>query len=599
MSLTSAERTIFKRLYTILCDEIGPNNTPGPAGETGPSGPSGPTGLTGATGLSGTSGLSGATGITGATGPIGETGATGPIGPIGETGLTGDPGGATGPIGETGLTGATGPIGETGPIGVTGPIGETGLTGETGPIGVTGPIGETGVTGPIGETGPTGVTGPIGPTGPSGLTYHSSNVVFVDSIYGNDSSGNISTGYPYATVNAGLTAMSSGQTMLISPGTYTISELVLIPNICIKGLSLQTVKLVYTTSSSNAMVTMADNTCLSELSISCNVTGSTPGITVTGILFGGNTGNTSRLINCIIDISNSSMSKTLTNNIYAVEYSGISSIINPLTRFNSIELCLINVYSNGNGIKRGILVNGSVHAYIKNSTIFIDHPINTDSSGSYVGIETNDTNGNGSIVVKSISVSCIVPTTGQLYTASDILQTTPVTHTDPSFLLKSGIQIGPGADLITKTAGGRGFATYTYPQIIYYGLKGSLKDATNTSGYIWPGTMQISATVPDTITPPSFFRIQQPCLICGISAGLNLGPGTGNSITLTVQYTSIVTSTLITTPFTLTFTNSQISQTFYNSSITLVTGDLLHLLVSYTGGNANTGHDLSAQIDLY
>jgi hypothetical protein len=293
------------------------------------------------------------------------------------------------------------------------------------------------------------------------------------------------------------------------------------------------------------------------------------------------------------------MSKTLTNNIYAVQYSGTPSIINPLTRFGSIELCLINTYSNGNGIKRGILVDGSVDAYIKNSTIFIDQPINTDSSGSYVGIETNDTNGNGSIILRIINVACIVPTTGQLYTASDILQTTPTTHTDPSFLLKTGIQVGPGTDLVTKTAGGKGFSTYTYPQIIYYGLKGSIKDATNISGYIWPGTMQISGTVPDITTPPAFFRIQQPCLICGISAGLNISPGTGNSVTLTVQYTSITTSGLITTPFTITFTNGQTTGTFYNSSVTLITGDLLHLLVSYTGGNGNTAHDLSSQIDLY
>jgi hypothetical protein len=111
--------------------------------------------------------------------------------------------------------------------------------------------------------------------------------------------------------------------------------------------------------------------------------------------------------------------------------------------------------------------------------------------------------------------------------------------------------------------------------------------------------MQISATVPDTTTPPSFFRIQQPCIICGFSSGLNVGPGTGNSVTITVQYTSIVTAALITTPFTLTFINGEKSKTFYNSSVTLVTGDLLHLLVSYTGGNGNTGHDLSVQIDLY
>ena len=62
---------------------------------------------------------------------------------------------------------------------------------------------------------------------------------------------------------------------------------------------------------------------------------------------------------------------------------------------------------------------------------------------------------------------------------------------------------------------------------------------------------------------------------------------------------SLITSTLITTPFTVTFNNAETSKTFYNSSVKLITGDLLHLLVEYTGGNTNTAHDLSAQIDLY
>ena len=279
------------------------------------------------------------------------------------------------------------------------------------------------------------------------------------------------------------------------------------------------------------------------------------------------------------------MSKSLTNNIYAVQYTGTSSIINPLTRFSSIELCLINTYSNGNGIKRVILVTGSVDVFIKNSTIYIENPRETDSSGSYVGIETNDPSNNGSIVIKSTTVSCIVPTTGQLYTASDILQTTPTTQTDPSFSLKSGIQVGPGTELSTRTAGGKGFTIYTYPFIIFYGLKGNLSQ---NDGYLWPGTLQTGGSVPDNTTPPAFFRIQQPCIICGISAALNIPTGTILPLTLTVEYTSILTGTLITTPITV---------SYYNSTVRLITGDLLHLyLLSPNGLNA---HDLSAQIDLY
>jgi hypothetical protein len=109
--------------------------------------------------------------------------------------------------------------------------------------------------------------------------------------------------------------------------------------------------------------------------------------------------------------------------------------------------------------------------------------------------------------------------------------------------------------------------------------------------------LQTGGSVPDNTTPPAFFRIQQPCIICGISAALNIPTGTILPLTLTVEYTSILTGELITTPITVSFGSSDTSLTYYNSTVRLITGDLLHLyLLSPNGVNA---HDLSAQIDLY
>ena len=54
--------------------------------------------------------------------------------------------------------------------------------------------------------------------------------------------------------------------------------------------------------------------------------------------------------------------------------------------------------------------------------------------------------------------------------------------TFPTYLVSPGIQVGPGVDLVTKSAGSRPFSTYIYPTIVYYGLWGIFN--TGTGGYL-------------------------------------------------------------------------------------------------------------------
>jgi hypothetical protein len=129
-------------------------------------------------------------------------------------------------------------------------------------------------------------------------------------------------------------------------------------------------------------------------------------------------------------------------------------------------------------------------------------------------------------------------------------------------------------------------------------LKGDIKSA-SSGGYLWPGTQVVSASFPDTTSPPAYYRIQQPCLLSGLAAGLNSVAGTGHSVTLLVKYTSIATGTLTDTPFTVTFGATDLAKTFYNASLRLTTGDRLHVEVTYTGNNNNTAHDLTVQLDTF
>jgi hypothetical protein len=64
--------------------------------------------------------------------------------------------------------------------------------------------------------------------------------------------------------------------------------------------------------------------------------------------------------------------------------------------------------------------------------------------------------------------------------------------------------------------------------------------------------------------------------------------------------TTLYTTGLISTPFTVTFGPTDTQKSFYNASTRLNTGDRVILYSSYTSGSpANAAHDITAQIDMF
>lgn len=283
------------------------------------------------------------------------------------------------------------------------------------------------------------------------------------------------------------------------------------------------------------LITMGENCRVEDLTLRLT---SSEQHTLKGIVFGGTSSVTSKLRTTVLTVDNSTIDVSATTNVYGIEANGTGILTSESFSFNCLKGSTINVRSNGAGNKRGILVSNTNVVTTRDLNVYVASPPNTSSTSSYVGVETNDPLLLGSIQMRSTTVGTKIPTGTQRYTASDILQTTPTTISDPTYLATHGIQIGPGTDLVTKTAGYKGFSTYVYPSIIYYGLRGNLNSAPS-GGWLWPGTTSVSAGVfPDTGTPPPYFRIQQPTLISGITASLNVSPSAG-SITLSVQYTPI------------------------------------------------------------
>jgi parallel beta-helix repeat protein len=439
------------------------------------------------------------------------------------------------------------------------------------------------------------------------------NTVRVDSVWGDDTIAGLTVSngytYPFKTVNAAMVALTSGKTMVILPGTYTLSSGITLPNdICIRGANVQTTILQMNVTASTTMITMGANCRVEDLTINLTCTGSTPNVVLKGIVFpdvaGQSTSQSSKLRTSVVSVRNSAMSKTLTSTVTGIEFSGTGALTSSSFSFNSVKGSTINVYSNGAGNKRGILVSGTNQVSTRDTNIFVDKPTDTDSTGSYVGVETNSS-GNGSIQLRSTTVGTVTSTVGDpTYTSSDILQTTPAYLYYPTYLESPGIQIGPGTDLVTKTAGNKPFSTFIYPTTLYYGLKGDFKAGGTNIGYMWPGTQATtnnSFPDPDT-TNPAFYRVQQPFLLSGIMCFMKLkGDGThgGTTTTVSVWRTPFGGTIQPVTGFSLEFTGTDTFESYYNSSKRFGSKDLIHVKIECTNHNITNAHDITVQLDCF
>jgi hypothetical protein len=425
------------------------------------------------------------------------------------------------------------------------------------------------------------------------------NVLRVDAVNGNDSTAVVG-GAPYLTVQAAIAAATSGTTIWVLPGTYNLTAGITIPvGTALRGLNIQTCVIqMLGVTVDTTLITMAGQSRIEDLTL--KLTSSTDNVNLKGIVFGGTTTSEAKLRTCVLTVDNSLVSSSATTNVYGIECNGAGIITPQSFSSNALKGSTINVLSNGNGVKRGILVSNSNVVTTRDLNIYVAAPTTTAAfPGSYVGVETNDTIGPniGSIQMRSTTIGVVKATGLQTYTASDILQTTPATITNPTYLASSGIQIGPGTDLVTKSGGSKGFSTFIYPTTLFYAGKGTASN--NIAGYLWPGTVTFAGggnPYPDTTTPAARYRIQQPAILSGIQATCNAITG-GDSVVVTVCKNAATGGALSNpTPFTVTLTNAVQSVAFYNASVDFGAGDYVNL---YMAVNGNSLQDLAVQLDLF
>jgi hypothetical protein len=426
----------------------------------------------------------------------------------------------------------------------------------------------------------------------SGTLLQAGNVIVVDDVYGDDALGVVG-GRPFKTVTAAITYISSipvppgGVTVWIAPGTYTLASAttgITVPDGCsLRGLSVQTTRIVMNAinpGSTVTLLTMGENSRVEDLSLTLNSTNATTNLV--GVATPGTTSNTSKLRTAVVTVNNASLAVGTTTNVYGILDAGTGTLGPATFSFNFTRGVTINVLSNGGGAKRGLLVTGADDITFRDTNIYVAAPTDPASTGSYHGVET--TNNDADAEFRTCSISG--PSTAGGYTGSDILQTAPTT----GVITNKGIQIGPGTDLVNKTAGGKPFTTYVTPTTIIYGLQGNVSDVVR---YYWPGVQNTADAT------QVFYRFQQKAVVQGMSINLRVAPGGANTVVVTVlKSTTGVVGSGVATVMTATVAGANTSAVQYGVSVDFAQGE--YLAVQTNGiPVAGASADMVIELDIF
>lgn len=416
------------------------------------------------------------------------------------------------------------------------------------------------------------------------------NTIVVDQVYGNDATGAVG-GLPFQTVGAAvsyLNALASipagGITIWVLPGTYTLSAGIVVRASCsLRGLSVQTTRISWAASvpgGTATLLTMGENSRVEDLTFTLTSTNATTNLV--GVNTPGASSTNSKLRTAVVTVNNSTLAVGTTTNVYGILDNGAGTIGPASFSFNFTRGVTVNVFSNGGGVKRAVIVTTANDITFRDTNFYVAAPVDAASTGSYVGVET--TNNDADAEFRTCSISG--PSTAGGYTGSDILQTAPTV----GVITNRGIQLGPGCDLINKTAGGKPFTTYVTPTTIVYGLQGNINDAVR---YYWPGVQNTADAT------QVFYRFQQKSILQGMSINLRVAPGGANAVVVTVlKSTTGVIGSGVATVMTATISGANMSATQYGVSVDFAQNEYLAVQTDGVPA-AGAAADMVVELDLF
>ena len=380
-----------------------------------------------------------------------------------------------------------------------------------------------------------------------GVPDYAGKQLFVDSVYGNDSTGTRERkNLPYASLTRAILDAQSGDVVHVSPGYYDQPPFVAPADVSIVGMIKRRVFLYHTASSDTTYVTMTTGSTLRELTLQLVSSGH---YSLTGVLFDDSTATRSylRAVSLVVDNSTASTSGSSKVVGVAIQSSG-SQVVD-----NVIFESTVTVRSAGSGSKRGILVDTLP------CNINLQHvDILLESSGSVnaIGLEVNVVSGTVRHLSGLVSV---------------MAGTSPTTNANIS--QTSGSLIVGASTLLQSSCRGRAFTPVGQASVLVFGDLG----AAPANGYLRPGMAASTTTEAD-----AQIRIHTTQILQGLSAHLGDAPGGVATCTFTVHKNGV--DTLLACVVSGTATTAVDT----THAVECVAGDLISVHVQDTGAATNS-----------
>ena len=363
----------------------------------------------------------------------------------------------------------------------------------------------------------------------------------VDATYGNDSTGERETGLAFKTITAALSASISGDTLVVSPGTY--DEDIVVPS----GVSITSndsancIIRRTNVSSSLTLVTLNPGASLQNLTLELS---SSQHVDLTGVLFPTGSASTATLIACTVVVDNSRASTSGTSTIIGVLSTGTGSIEDG---YYAVQSSVIDVLSIGSGTLCAARAQDSSTLSFTDCSLLSTVPAN--STKNAVGVD---------VISESAIVKC--DTTIISGTLFDIEQTS------------GSIELARST-LTTKTAGNKGFTSDQTSQYIFsdYGVI-----PVATASFIAVGSSGSSAQ-------ENSISITQRILVKDLRVDCVVPVDVASSSSIFVRKNAVETL------LTASLSGSQLSSTNEDVSITFDVNDQMSVMIDNVAGSSLAG----------
>jgi hypothetical protein len=417
------------------------------------------------------------------------------------------------------------------------------------------------------------------------VSFSYGNVIRVDSVYGNDTYGAVGT-YPFLTVNAAISAATTGNLVWVGPGSYTLTgPLVLSNSVAIRGAGTQSVQIQYLNATTSfTMVTMNSNCRIEDVTLTLTSSSTvTSGAEYVGFYIEGSNVVSSKLRGMVLNMTNYNPG----GNVVGVLTQGDIASPELPTSADTMRSSTININTSGQigGYASCVRVAGQTRVSERDMNNFL---VGTNCSGSR--LIAKETVSAGYLDMRA----SLIAATGTGLTNCSLAEISQTNVSSVIILSYTRLQY--------HSANGLGFTIAQVPANVVYTLyepTGTWSTGEfNTAYYLTPGTQNVATTITNsTFSVP--FIVEQDCILYGVYLNLN-NPIINNGVmTANIYNNSIVSSNLIVS-LSLSAAGGTTVTSNYAVSHTLSKGETLYVVATGTGatGAQTTFHSLQINFAL-